>query len=230
MAIAIIPARGGSKRIPDKNIKLFLGKPIISYAIHCAMHSNLFDEVMVSTDSDKIAEIALKAGASVPFMRSAENSNDFATTADVLTEVFDQYKKIGRNYETACCIYPTAALINPEHLKAAEISLNKNNFDSVFSVLQYSYPIQRALKTKGDKIEMIWPENKNARSQDLETSYHDAGQFYFFKVKPFHENKNLFTGNSGFITLSEFEAQDIDNAGDWAMAELKYKYLQQING
>jgi pseudaminic acid cytidylyltransferase len=223
--ICIIPARSGSKRIPGKNTKSFLGKPIIAYVIETALQSRAFDEIMVSTDSEKIAETAVKYGAAVPFLRSEKNSGDFASTADVLCEVLEEYQRAGKKFEIACCIYPTSPLITERHLKEAEQKLVKNNFDTVFSVLKFSYPVQRGLKMNGDKIEMLWPENKNKRSQDLEPVYHDAGQFYFFSCDTFLKTKTLFTDNSGCILLSDYEAQDIDNESDWVMAELKYKHL-----
>lgn len=225
--IAIIPARGGSKRIPKKNIKDFNGKPIISYVIEVALASNIFDEVMVSTDSDEIAEIAKAYGAEVPFLRSESASNDFATTAQVLNEVISSYEAVNFNFENACCIYPTAVLLNQEVLKKAFQKFNEGNFDTLLSVLKFSYPIQRGLREENDKLKMVWPENKYKRSQDLETIYHDAGQFYFFKTKEFREKKELFTDNTGYVLLSEYEAQDIDNLEDWKMAELKYNFLNK---
>jgi pseudaminic acid cytidylyltransferase len=227
--IAIIPARSGSKRIPGKNLKEFFGEPIITYAIKNALESGLFDKVMVSTDSDEIKKIALKCGAEVPFLRSEKNSDDTATTANVLGEVLLNYEKSGEIFDTACCIYPTSVLITTEKLKEGAIQLEKGNFDSVVSVIKYGHPIQRGFKASNNKIEMLWPENRTKRSQDLETVYHDAGQFYFFKVAEFINNKQLFTENTGFVLLSEYEAQDIDNPDDWKMAEIKFTYLNGSN-
>lgn len=224
--IAIIPARGGSKRIPGKNIKDFLGKPIIAYVIETAVKSGVFDEVMVSTDSVEIAEVARKYGAKVPFMRSALTANDFATTAEVLTEVIASYEENSIKIRNACCIYPTAVLLNETHLQQAFQNFEKWNYDTLISVLRFSYPVQRGLKEESGKLKMIWPENKSKRSQDLETYYHDAGQFYFFNVEKFEMNRELFTDNTGYLLLSEYEAQDIDNPDDWTMAELKYKFLR----
>ncbi|MCI5058029.1 MAG: pseudaminic acid cytidylyltransferase [Flavobacteriales bacterium] len=224
--IAIIPARGGSKRIPRKNIKNFHGRPIISYAIELALKSNLFDEVMVTTDDEEIAQIAKQEGASVPFLRSAKNADDFATTADVLFEVFDFYEKQNEKFDIGCCIYPTSPLVQEKLLKETFQKLKTGNFDSVFPVLNFSYPIQRSLKIDNDKVKMVWPEHLNSRSQDLEERYHDAGQFYWFSISSFKEKKTLFTDNSGAVPISELEAQDIDNPSDWKVAELKYQLIQ----
>ena len=221
--IAIIPARGGSKRIPRKNMKIFLGKPIIAYSIEAAIKSGLFDDVMVSTDDEEIAKIAKKHGAKVPFMRSAKASDDFATTADVLIEVLSEYKNKGTEFEHFCCIYPTAPFVTSEKLQESFLNLKQNNFDAVFPVVKFSYPIQRALKIKNSKVSMIEPENMQKRSQDLMDAFHDAGQFYFMKTKLFLLNKEIFTDNTGAIELSELEVQDIDNETDWQIAEMKYK-------
>lgn len=224
-SIAIIPARGGSKRIPKKNIKPFLGKPIIQYSIGAAMRSELFDEVMVSTDDIQIAEISKSLGAKVPFMRSKENSNDYAGTADVILEVLDKYEENGNIFDYCCCIYPTAPFITSEKLKESFEIFKVKDYDSLFPVVKYSYPIQRSYKFVNDKISMVWPENYSQRSQDLEQFYHDAGQFYWLKVEKFIEKKQIYTDNSGAIVFSELEAQDIDNEEDWRLAEMKYKLL-----
>lgn len=227
--IAIIPARGGSKRIPKKNIKSFLGKPIIAYSIKAALDSGLFDEVMVSTDSEEIASIALKYGAKVPFLRSDENANDFATTFSVIEEVLADYQKKGEIFNTAVCIYPTAPFVSSKKLIKAFSSLNENNYDCVFPVMQFSFPIQRALSLDDDtsKVKMIHPENMSVRSQDLESSFHDAGQFYFFNIKKLLPKKKLWTNNTGAIIINEIEGQDIDSLTDWKLAELKYKLLYE---
>lgn len=181
--IAIITARGGSKRIPKKNIKDFCGKPIIAYSIEAAISSKLFDEVMVSTDSEEIAEIAKKYGASVPFMRSAETSNDYATTNDVLIEVFNEYKKRGQEFDIAVCIYPTAPFVTADKLKRAIDMVEKDGADAVTPVVQFSFPPQRAFIIRDNALEYQYPENASARSQDLEPIYHDCGQFYVMKPK-----------------------------------------------
>lgn len=225
--IAIIPARGGSKRIPKKNIKNFCGKPVIAYSIEAALTSELFDEVIVSTDDEEIAEVAKEYGAKVPFMRSEKNADDFATTVDVLKEVFQEYKKKNHQFEYGCCIYPTAPFINTELLNLAYKKLTRQNFDTVFPVVKYSYPIWRSLKIEDEKIEMWWPKNLNKRTQDLPASYHDAGQFYFFNVKKILSAGVLFTNNISAIVINEMQVQDVDTIEDWHIAELKYKFLQQ---
>ena len=222
--IAIIPARGGSKRIPRKNIKPFLGKPIIAYSIEAALTSGLFDEVMVSTDDEEIATIAKQYGAEVPFFRSERNSDDYATTVEVLIEVLDCYNQQGIKFEIGCCIYPTAPFVTSEKLEFAHHWLSTHHFDSVFPVLPFSFPIQRAIKINRDrKIEMFEPEHLTTRSQDLEPSFHDSGQFYWFNIKTIRQKKKLWTNNTGVIHLTEMEAHDIDNPIDWRIAEFKYQ-------
>ncbi len=222
--VAIILARGGSKRIPRKNIKLFRGKAIIAYSIEVAIKSNLFDYVMVSTDDEEIAKIASQHGAQVPFKRSTKTSNDNATTAEALSEVLQELKKTGKQFEEACCIYPTAPLISVDSLNKAHDLLKK--YDTVFPVCAFSYPIHRGLKLNSDhKVEMLWPENENKRSQDLGTSYHDAGQFYWLNTERFLSSGKLFGSNSGSIVLDEMQVQDIDTETDWKLAELKHSLL-----
>lgn len=222
--LAIIPARGGSKRIPRKNIKDFLGKPIIAYSIEAALKSGLFDEVMVSTDDLEIASIARKYGAKVPFMRSARTSGDFATTADVLLEVLSRYREMGKDYDSICCIYSTAPFVTPERLIECS-GLLSDEIDAAATVVEFSYPIQRSLVIRDNRLTMAWPEYKQSRSQDLEPHYHDAGQFYFLKVKPFLNSKAIWTDNMRGLVLSELEVQDLDTATDWALAEMKYRLL-----
>jgi N-acylneuraminate cytidylyltransferase len=228
-SLAIIPARGGSKRIPKKNIKHFLGKPIIAYSIEAALKSDLFSEVMVSTDDAEIAEIAKKYGAVVPFLRSQKNADDFATTFEVIEEVLDAYKKQGQSFEKACCIYPTAPFVNRQKLIKSFELLEAFKFDCVFPVLRYGTPIKRALKMldKSGKMEMFNPAFLNTRSQDLEAAFHDAGQFYTFFVEQLLEKKKLWTDHTGIMEITEMEGQDIDNEMDWKLAELKYKLLHE---
>ena len=227
--LAIIPARGGSKRIPKKNIKHFLGKPIIAYTIENAINSKLFDEVMVSTDDDDIAEIAISYGAKVPFIRSEKNANDFATTIDVIKEVILSYENLGRKFEYASCIYPCTPLLSKERLEESFYLLEENNLDCVFPVIKYGFPIQRSVRLN-DKglLEMLQPEHLTTRSQDLEPSFHDAGQFYSFNVNNLISKQKLLTELTGHIEVSEMEAQDIDNLVDWKLAELKYKMLNNL--
>ena len=224
--LCIIPARGGSKRIPRKNIKDFLGKPIIAYSIEVALQSGLFQEVMVSTDDEEIAEVARKYGAKVPFLRSEKTSTDFATTLDVIKEVLASYRKLGPEYDYVCCIYPTAPLVKIEHLNEGFIRLTEEKRDCVFPVVPFSYPIWRGLRIKNSLTEMIWKEHEKSRSQDLEQVYHDAGQWYWFK--PSNINDSLWTNNTSSVVLSETEVQDIDNETDWKLAEMKYELLQGL--
>lgn len=223
--IAIIPARGGSKRIPKKNIKEFFGKPVIAYSIEAALKSGLFDEVMVSTDDKDIAEVAIKHGAAVPFLRSGKNSDDFATTSDVLLEVIHQYEQFGRYYDAGCCIYATAPFVTDRKLQEAYRLLQEEGYDSVFPVLKFSYPIERALQLSNNRAYMVNPEFLNTRSQDLPSRYHDTGQFYWFDIGAFTSKKRIFTDNSGAIIVSDLEAQDIDELSDWRLAEYKYQLL-----
>ena len=223
--LAIIPARGGSKRIPGKNIKDFLGKPIIAYSIETALASDLFDEVMVSTDDPEIAKIALKYNAKVPFTRSGATSNDYANLADVIIEVIENYKKQDVNFDNVCCILATAPFIDKDILSSSFNKLSTNNFESVFPVVKYSFPIQRSLHFNRDKIEMLWPENMNTRSQDLEETFHDAGLFYWIKTDAILEQRKLWTKNASAIVINDQMAQDIDTPEDWALAEVKYKLL-----
>lgn len=227
MNIAIITARGGSKRIPHKNRKEFCGKPIIEYSIEAAKQAGIFDTVMVSTDDNKIAEIAKNAGAEVPFMRSAETSNDYATTADVLMEVLEKYKERGIRYENACCIYPTAPFVTGNKLRQAMEMLVKEKKDSVMPVVPFSFPPLRGMVINDGKLEYKWQEYAKKRSQDLEEIYHDCGQFYAFRVESFEKEKKLVTDNTAGMIISELEVQDIDNETDWELAEMKYRLLKE---
>ena len=219
--LAIIPARGGSKRIPRKNIKDFLGKPIIAYSIEVALKSKLFEEVIVSTDDEEIASIAIQYGAKVPFMRSKKCSDDFATTMDVMNEVYED--KFNKNFDYICCIYATAPFIKVEHLKEGYNQIVINNFDSVYPIVQFNYPVWRGVKINEEGYtEMVWPEYLNSRSQDLVKIYHDAGQWYWYNSKKVKDS--LFTKNTSSIILSE--VQDIDTMSDWNLAEIKYELLQ----
>ncbi|MCO6462355.1 MAG: pseudaminic acid cytidylyltransferase [Saprospiraceae bacterium] len=218
--LAIIPARGGSKRIPRKNIRLFHGKPIIAYSIQIALNSGLFDTVMVSTDDDSIKEISLKYGAAVPFMRSEKNSSDTATTLDVIREVLKQYHDIGRIFDEVCCIYATAPLIQVEKLMVG-LDMLEGDVASVFPVVAFSFPIFRSLKVDDENfVSMNWPEFAQSRSQDLPAAYHDAGQWYW--IRPELITDSLYTNTSKAVILSEMEVQDIDSEADWQMAEMKF--------
>lgn len=229
-SICVITARGGSKRIPRKNIKLFLGKPIIAYSIEVALSSGLFDEVMVSTDDDEIAELAKSFGAKVPFIRSEKNSDDFSGTFDVIDEVLREYIKQGREYDYLCCLYPTAPFVSEKLLKDGFKLMKVHDYNTVFPVCSFSAPIQRAIKWDGRMASMFQPEYRGKRSQDLEPAYHDAGQFYWLNISRMMDEPQLFTSNSGVLILEETEVQDIDYPIDWELAELKYKMINDISG
>lgn len=224
-SIAIITARGGSKRIPGKNIRDFAGKPIICYSIEAALSSGIFDEVMVSTDDEKIAETARKCGASVPFMRSADTADDYATTDDVLMEVLEAYEKSGRTYDYMACIYPTAPFVTAAKLKAAMALLIEKRASGVMPVVRFSFPPQRGMAVRDEKLVYCYPENAMKRSQDLEAMYHDCGQFYCYNVKKYRACRGDLPDGYVPIIVPETEVQDIDNLSDWKLAEIKYKMM-----
>jgi len=227
--VAIITARGGSKRIPRKNIKAFLGQPIIKYAIDAALQSGSFDEVMVSTDDAEIADIARQCGAKVPFLRSEKTSNDFATTSDVILEVLNEYISRAEKFDQFCCMYPTAPFVTAEKLKKAMEMLSASDADTVFPVTRFSFPILRSLKIEDGKLKMNWPEHLNTRSQDLAPAFHDCGQFYVMRTDRFLEKKRILTDNTIPFEMPESEVQDIDNEEDWKIAEIKYSFLLERN-
>lgn len=225
--IAIITARGGSKRIPRKNIKEFCGKPIIAYSIEAALQSGVFDEVMVSTDDEEIKEIALKHGAKVPFMRSEATANDYASTYEVLLEVLNEYEKLGKKFERMCCVYPTAPFVTADILKESMLTLETKNAETVMPVVAFSFPPQRGLIIENGQVKFKWEENALKRSQDLEKMYHDCGQFYAVNVKSFLEKKKLIMEKTLPIIMDEVRVQDIDNEDDWKLAEIKFRYLKE---
>lgn len=223
-SLAIITARGGSKRIPRKNIRDFCGRPIISYSIEAAIESGLFEEVMVSTDDEEIAQIALSEGASVPFMRSAEASGDHATTSDVLGEVLSCYHARGKYFSEFCCIYPTAPFVTSAILVDAQRILHGDDeVDSVVPIVEFSFPPQRAFLEEDGKVWFARPELSQMRSQDLRPVYHDCGQFYFCRTERFEKFKNIIMPGTVGMKRSELVCQDIDNPADWKIAEMKYK-------
>jgi pseudaminic acid cytidylyltransferase len=227
--LAIITARGGSKRIPRKNIRPFCGIPIIGYSIKAALAAGCFEEVMISTEDPEIAEVARGFGALVPFFRSARTSDDHATTSDVLLEVLTDYAGRGRSFDLACCLYPTAPFVTSEMLTAGFRRLGDDpGLDSVVPVARFGYPIERALKIENDRLSMIWPETFNARSQDLMPSYHDVGQCYWFRVQSFLRNRRLFTSKTAPLVVPDWSVQDIDNEEDWIVAEIKYEVMQRF--
>lgn len=227
--IAIITARGGSKRIPQKNIKAFCGRPIIEYSIQAALQSGMFDTVMVSTDDEQIAQIARAAGAEVPFMRSNETSNDYATTIDVLLEVLDCYDQQGIHFDVGCCIYPTAPFVTAKKLIDAVHKLEQTGADTVQPVVQFSFPPQRGLVMRGEYLKPSNPELYLTRSQDLEPVYHDCGQFYIFNIEAFQRTKLVVGEKVVPMAMSELEVQDIDNETDWKLAELKFEMMMNNN-
>ena len=225
--LCIIPARGGSKRIPRKNIRDFLGKPIIAYSIEAAMKSGIFDEVMVSTDDKEIADIAQKFGAKVPFFRSGDNADDYATTADVIKEVILEYAKDNKEFENICCCYPTAPFMSSDRLIEGLKKLLFPSVNSVFPIVEFGYPILRSLKKdENGMVSMNWSEHLNSRSQDLAKSYHDAGQWYWIKTDVFLSTEKIIGEGAYGLHLNELEVQDIDNEIDWKLAEIKYELLQ----
>jgi len=227
MRLAIIPARGGSKRIPRKNVKEFCGKPILAYSVEAALEAGIFDEVMVSTDDEEIARLAEQFGARVPFMRSEKTAGDFATTADVISEVLYNYSRQGREFDTFCCIYPTAPLLTADRLRTAVQLLEESAMDGVVSVVKYGFPVQRSFVMEEGQLKVKWPEYILARSQDLEPFYHDAGQLYCLRSSSFARQGKMFMDRTIPLILSEMEVQDIDTEEDWKIAELKYEMLRR---
>lgn len=224
--LCIIPARGGSKRIPRKNIKLFLGKPIIAYSIKAALESGLFDEVMVSTDDVDIAEIAKEYGAVVPFLRSAQNADDYATTYDVIKEVLEKISP--KSYASVCCLYATAPFVTADLLTLAANKLESTDFETVFPVVEFGFPIQRALHLNNvGGFSFREPAHALTRSQDLAPTYHDAGMFYWFRPETTIKVGKLIGDNASGIIVDALHAEDIDTATDWDIAEFKYQYLHK---
>lgn len=224
--IAIITARGGSKRIPKKNIKEFMGKPMLAHAIEAAINSGIFDTVMVSTDSKEIADVARKYGAEVPFMRSKKTASDNATTFDALDEVICEYKKLGKEYDTLCCIYPCVPFLKSETLKDAYAKMKGH--DALIPVCKYPVPIEWAMKIENGLLIPNDREAQNMRSQDIEPKYFDVGMFYFCNTNAMYQHNSLTPNNLTAYIIDEKECQDIDTPEDWRMAELKYKVLHNV--
>ena len=227
-AIAIITARGGSKRIPGKNKMDFLGKPIICYSIEAALSSGVFDEVMVSTDDEEIAAIARSAGAKVPFMRSEKTANDYASTDEVLMEVLEEYRKRGQEFTYMACIYPTAPFVTAQKLQNGMKILKDNQASGVMPVVRFSFPPQRGMAIRNGKLDYCYPENALKRSQDLEPMYHDCGQFYFYDAEKFLAYKGNLPDGYFPIEVPELEVQDIDTMTDWKLAEIKYQMMNKM--
>ena len=229
-AVAIITARGGSKRIPRKNIRPFRGRPIIEYSIAAARASGLFAQVMVSTDDDEIAEVSQRAGAVVPFRRSAATATDHATTAEVMLEVLEEYERRGSAWATACCLYATAPFVTAEKLRRASALLAEGAAEAVIPVTAFSFPIWRSFKIADQRLAFNWPENALRRSQDLPPAYHDCGQFYFLRTAPFRTQRRMVMDHTLPLVMPETEVQDIDTEEDWEIAELKFAFLERRAG
>ena len=228
MNICVIPARGGSKRIPRKNIKAFNGRPIIAYSIKAALESNCFDHVIVSTDDNEIAEAAKKYGAKVPFIRPAELSNDYAGTIPVIKHSIEWLEGHNNTIDNVCCLYATAPFIQSQTIFKAFQQLQESKSDYCFSVTSFSFPIQRSIKiTQDNKVGMFYPENFNVRSQDLEEAYHDAGQFYWGKAQAFKDELPIFSETASPYILPRYLVQDIDTTEDWIRAEAMHRVLQE---
>lgn len=220
MRIAVIPARGGSKRIPRKNIRLFHGRPMIAWSISAALEADLFDRIIVSTDDAEIAEIAQAEGAEVPFMRPAELADDMAATIPVITHAMAQ---IEDPVETLCCLYATAPFVQTQDLVLASKMLDAGDADYVFPVTSYAFPIQRAVQlTENGRVEMFSPEYGQTRSQDLTEAYHDAGQFYFGRADAWRAGRAVIGPNAQPLILPRHRVQDIDTPEDWARAEVMF--------
>lgn len=228
MKVAIIPARGGSKRIPRKNIKLFCGKPMIAWSIEAAYASGCFDKIIVSTDDAEIAETALQYGATIPFMRPAELSEDYTPTIPVIRHAIEWLNAHDNHVTHACCIYATAPFVSAEDIRTGLDILENADSDYAFSVTSYPFPIQRAIKLTGQgRVEMFYPEHFNTRSQDLEEAYHDAGQFYWGKANAWLNEKVIFSSSSSPVILPRHRVQDIDTQEDWIRAEYMFKAIKE---
>ena len=227
MRLAVIPARGGSKRIPRKNIKLFCGKPMIAWSIEAALQSGCFDKIVVSTDDAEIAEVARQCGAQVPFMRPAELSEDHTGTTAVMTHAIDQLAEQGQPPEQVCCLYATAPFVSADDLRRGLTVLTETGSDYAFSVTSYAFPIQRAIHiTPTGRVNMFNPEHFNTRSQDLEEAYHDAGQFYWGRADAWLQGRMIFSPAAAPVRLPRHRVQDIDTPEDWTRAEWMFKALQ----
>ncbi|GAB1620166.1 pseudaminic acid cytidylyltransferase [Agarivorans albus] len=228
-SLCVIPARGGSKRIPKKNIRDFCGKPMIAWSIEAALESKLFDKVVVSSDSQEIIDIASRYGAETPFVRPPELSNDYIGTTDVVKHAVDKLDPHSNKYSVICCLYATAPFVNVESLKQAASNLNINGCKTSFSVSSFAFPIQRAIKLSGEGVSPFQPNLMGQRSQDLEPAYHDAGQFYWWTRQALNENAGMFSSSSYPVILPRMLTQDIDDNEDWEMAQFLFKYLNKDN-
>lgn len=230
MNLGVIPARGGSKRIPRKNIRAFAGRPMIAWSIGAAIESGCFDRLIVSTDDEEIAEISRQWGAEVPFLRPAELSDDYATTSDVIRHAIDWCAQDDRMPERVCCLYATAPFLRADDLTQGLDLLEEREADFAFSATSYAFPVQRAIRlTPEGRVEMLMPEQFGTRSQDLEEVYHDAGQFYWGRSQAWLSGKPVFSSCATAVILPRYRAQDIDTPDDWLRAELMFKALHEFD-
>jgi N-acylneuraminate cytidylyltransferase len=228
LRIAIIPARGGSQRIPRKNIRPFAGRPIIAYSIDAARNSALFDRIVVSTDDSEIAEVARAAGAEVPFMRPKELADDRTGVAEVIKHALEWFAARGQRFDAACLIYPTAPFLTGGALREGLQTLEASKRSFALAVTPYAFPIQRSVKVNDEgAIEAFWPEHAFSRSQDLEPAYHDAGQFCWGRAEAFLQSITIFSIASAAVVLPRSLVQDIDTPDDWHNAEIAYETLQR---
>lgn len=224
--LAIIPARGGSKRIPRKNIREFMGRPMISYAISAALEAGVFDEIIVSTDDEEIADVARECGAAVPFMRSPENSGDNATVSEVALEVLDRFARDGKPFSHVVVILPCVPFLSGAVLSDAWKKFVSSSADALLPVVRYTFPVQRAMKLGGDGfLEYREPQNAYCRSQDMETFFHDCGMFCMARVDSLIQNKTLVVPKTVSYEMQPERVQDIDTPEDWRLAEIKYRML-----
>lgn len=232
MRLAVIPARGGSKRIPRKNIKLFCGKPMITWSIEAALQSGCFDQIVVSTDDAEIAEVARQCGAQVPFMRPVELSDDHTGTTAVIAHAINWFAAQGQTPAQVCCLYATAPFVSIDDLRRGLAVLTETGSDYAFSVTSYAFPIQRAIRiNETGRVEMFNSGHFNTRSQDLEEAYHDAGQFYWGRADAWLQGRMIFSPAAAPVMLPRHRVQDIDTPEDWTRAEWMFKALQaQTNG
>jgi pseudaminic acid cytidylyltransferase len=229
-ALAVIPARGGSKRIPRKNIRPFLGVPLLTRTVAILRQAAIFDRVVVSTDDDEIAAVARDAGAEVPFQRPPELANDFVATIPVIAHAVREMERLGARFDAICCVYPAAVLSLPADYREAERVLHESDTDYVFTATSFPFPIQRAVRRLADGgCEMFWPQHRETRSQDLEPAFHDAGQFYFGRRDAWLESLPLCSGRSRMLLLPRHRVQDVDTPEDWRHAEVLFEILNNLN-
>jgi pseudaminic acid cytidylyltransferase len=230
MNLGVIPARGGSKRIPRKNIKAFAGRPMIAWSIGAAVDSGCFDRLIVSTDDEEIAEISRRWGAEVPFLRPAELADDYATTSDVIRHAINWSAENDRIPGRVCCLYATAPFLRADDVARGLDQLEERGADFAFSATSYAFPVQRAIRlTPGGRVEMLMPEYLNTRSQDLDEVYHDAGQFYWGRSEAWLSGKPLFSSVATAVILPRYRVQDIDTPDDWLRAELMFQALHDVD-